>query len=118
MFPCTPSYLGKGSEGTCCPLSHVKIGLVSEFYDKWGVSIIKSGFLEMKGKKMKLGSCVHTDGATSLTTSACAPLSASASASLITTTSRSFVRHYKILIYIFAKEKKINEMMKEREEGL
>ena len=29
MFPCNPSYLGKGSEGTCCPLSHVKIELVS-----------------------------------------------------------------------------------------
>ena len=52
--------------------------------------------------------------AAALTTST--PLSASAtasaSASLITTTPRSFFRHYKILIYIFAKEKKINEMMK------
>jgi hypothetical protein len=24
-FPCTPSYLGKGSEGTACPLSHVNL---------------------------------------------------------------------------------------------
>ena len=30
------------------------LGLVSELLDKWGVSIIKSGFLEMKGKKIKL----------------------------------------------------------------
>jgi hypothetical protein len=44
MFPCTPSYVGKGLKGTACPLSHVKIGLVSEFYDKWVVSIIKSEF--------------------------------------------------------------------------
>ena len=76
-----------------------------------------------KGKKMKLVSysCAGITAqewhqATSLTTCACAPLSASASAcastSLITTTSRSFVRHYKILIYILAKEKNINEKMK------
>jgi hypothetical protein len=54
MFPCNPSYLGKGLKGTACPLSHVKIGLVYELLINGGVSIIKSGFLEMKGKKMKL----------------------------------------------------------------
>jgi hypothetical protein len=41
-----------------------------------------------------------------------ASTSATASTSLITTTSRIFVRHYKILIYILAKEKNINEKMK------
>ena len=42
-FPSDPSYISKGSEGTACPLfygSHVNLALISEFLNKWGVSII------------------------------------------------------------------------------